>query len=1030
MIVELKKGYTIESRYDKFSDSYITRLLDNESKQVGDALSSKDIVGKNQDIKSVRDYFTNYINNKRVEEEIPDEIDYIEPEEEFEEEEDIFEESLNLEDFDNVIKQKARKTKKATRKAKLPALSKMSPIMPDYAKGIDAFNSMQADGNSSMGSTTGSISLGEEFKDRNSLIKELQDMGFNYKFDKYSDKQLYRIYQERTKAAKKKEAEKREQQKASDLADHKRENSKDSYFRDGIEFESEDAAREYFGESMENNELKRLEKTLEEIAPKIFGSMCNIEFTEFDDTIIFTVYCRAADILFGQKYEASTYTRRLSQKLREKLLGWSVTFEGFSGSNKYLHNNAFDFRIRKQKSKKSPQNNSIEVNESMENKFYLNDLHEAWDIADLEDEISLPTTRSNLNESMNSHEKTMKTFIQRLMRTKYKDFDFASHLIDDYDIIIKPDVNNSLNLDNKEIILNRELSPEDAVFTIIKLFREKNVIDQSGKFTESHNFRNITEGLKFFENKYFDEECADIQLESLFESMRDKLSSDDIKKLGAFMNHAQDADEVVTYMKGLLSEDLNNKVHITYRKSGYGGFTKDGENIDIQNYASKFDEVIGNISGIYVAILLSSTISRSNYDKIIFSNNLDQVKKAATDWLYNSSLSKDKYLEIHRYAMILDLSKNIEIAHGDTWANTEKISKGWDKFSLNEDFDLDEFKDNLEREKDYYGKKAQGLKMLAFPLKRKIEKICNDFWAYEYATAVDDLNDEISLAYEVEGDWKHDHLRFQNAVLNMLYEEGYEDVNHYEDVIDDDGSDTYRAIHTFEIDASKQNQLSESLNEPFLHTTAPGEIDMAIEYFLEECKYSGYKAEITEVAEEDGYFMISGYIDEDVRSETSPSEILDILLDQLDIFDISVDVNTDWQINRLYKRMLFDLTTKYHLENVNESLKEDWSWPPEENGYVNDAHERIAFILDELAKIGFKHDEKYPIRDGLFGRKHIQIINPDLITSEETFEEDVKPLVDVLNNIGEIFGDTARMTYNIGANDNLQVTAGIDVGVK
>ena len=55
MIVELKKGYTIESRYDKFSDSYITRLLDNESKQVGDALSSKDIVGKNQDIKSVRD---------------------------------------------------------------------------------------------------------------------------------------------------------------------------------------------------------------------------------------------------------------------------------------------------------------------------------------------------------------------------------------------------------------------------------------------------------------------------------------------------------------------------------------------------------------------------------------------------------------------------------------------------------------------------------------------------------------------------------------------------------------------------------------------------------------------------------------------------------------------------------------------------------------------------------------------------------------------------------------------------------------
>ena len=508
-----------------------------------------------------------------------------------------------------------------------------------------------------------------------------------------------------------------------------------------------------------------------------------------------------------------------------------------------------------------------------------------------------------------------------------------------------------------------------------------------------------------------------------------KLTKDDIKKLGALMNKTDDPDDVVTYVKGLLSEDLDNTVHITYRKSGYGGFTAGGEEVNIRNYASKFDEVVGDISGIYIAILLRSNIGHSYYDKIIFSNNLDECKRAANDWLYSPDKGSVTYNDEHYYAMIVDLSKNEEIAHGDTWYTGGRISKGWREFPLKEDFDLDQFKDNLEREKDYYGEKAQGLKMLAFPLKRKIEKICNDFWADEYATAVDDLNDEISFAYEVEGDWKHDHLRFQNAVLNMLYEEGYEDVNHYEDVIDDDGSDTYKAIHTFEINASRQNQLSESLDEPFLHTTAPGEIDMAIEYFLEECKYSGYKAEITEVAEEDGYFIISGYIDEDVRSETSPSEILDILLDQLDMFDISVDVYTNWQINRLYRRMIFDITTKYHLENVNESLKEDWSWP-EENGYINDAHERITFILDELAKIGFKHDEKYPIRDGLFGRKHIQIINPDLITSEETFEEDIKPLVDVLNSIEETFGETARMTYNIGANDDLQVTAGIDVGVK
>ena len=385
MIVELKKGYTIESKYDKFTDSYITRLLDNESKQVGDPLSSKDIVGKNQDIKSIKDYFGNYINNKRVEDEIEDELDFIEPEEKMQSEEitgdDLFEESFKLtealevatayllrndgevfkceafhsylkegdmtveqffnesafdvtlnsfydysnqnyvirgiealvnsfvqlypsfkqeidtyikfdyshgqifdkiklevlynklndltnqefcrvrtssiygtngksqdiyirissngfdwsdiiynfimknknfvetitidkdnksvqqpviythkgqkidhmtvDDFlslsgqlmlesqiDTEIEKKARKTKRATRKAKLPALSKLSPIMPDTAKGISNFNTMQADGNSSMGSTTGSISLGEEYKDREMLINELKQMGY------------------------------------------------------------------------------------------------------------------------------------------------------------------------------------------------------------------------------------------------------------------------------------------------------------------------------------------------------------------------------------------------------------------------------------------------------------------------------------------------------------------------------------------------------------------------------------------------------------------------------------------------------------------------------------------------------------------------------------------------------------------------------------------------------------------------------------------------------------------------------------
>lgn len=362
MVIELKKGYTIDSWYDKFTDSYITRLLDPEGNQIKDALYSGDIVGRNYDVQSIRDYFKTYmsdpnfnIDNNEDKEEVDDEsfedIDAEDSSQELENSEEYIEEA-----FDSELEKKARKTKKATKKSKLPALSKMSPIMPDYESGISKFNAAIADGNSGMASTTGSTGLGEAYMGRSELIKALKNMGFKYKFDKYSDKQLFRIYQERQKKLEKQKAEENIRERERAYSDNKRENAKDSYFKNGIEFESEDAAREYFGESMEN-------------------------------------------------------------------------------------------------------------------KFYINDMHMAWDIE--EDEL-----KESLNESISKN---------------------------------------------------------------------------------GHNFNTITEGLHYFERKYFDECYRDAELEVMFESMRDKLSSEDVKKLGAFMNHAEDADEVLTYMKGLLSEDTDTE---------------------------------------------------------------------------------------------------------------------------------------------------------------------------------------------------------------------------------------------------------------------------------------------------------------------------------------------------------------------------------------------------------------------------------------------------------------------------------------
>ena len=89
MVIELKKGYTIESYYDKFTDSYITRLLDPERNQIRDALYSGDMVGRNYDIQSIRDFFKTYMSDPNFN---------VEPVEDFEDDDSIQEEPVEIEE--------------------------------------------------------------------------------------------------------------------------------------------------------------------------------------------------------------------------------------------------------------------------------------------------------------------------------------------------------------------------------------------------------------------------------------------------------------------------------------------------------------------------------------------------------------------------------------------------------------------------------------------------------------------------------------------------------------------------------------------------------------------------------------------------------------------------------------------------------------------------------------------------------------------------------------------------------------------
>lgn len=907
MIVELKKGYTIESRYDKFTDSYITRLIDPDGKQVKDARYSDDMVDRNYDIQDIKDYFNNYINiglseretpdrNEPYEPEEDDEFPELEPEETFEDEEDMFEESLDQE-----VKKKARKTKIATRKSKLPALSKMSPIIPDPAKGIGKFNAMQPDGNSGIISTTGSTSLGEDYMSRDLLIDKIRNMGYKYNFDKYTDAQLYRIYQERVETAKKRAVKRAERQRRAAEEDNKRENSKDSYFKDGIEFESEEAAKEYFGESMEQfswdvYEIERIIKQAWEDADIRLRSD-RIHISRHDNWCIIEI--KHVDSWTFKRINKAAIKKNFKKEFGLYKVEQSSYKEGWgSGSNS-------DKTLRYDLYKYPPEE---KMDESIETKIYLNDMHKAWDIVEDFKENGL---KESLNESL----------------TKSKDI---------------------------------------------------------------HNFKTLNEGLSYFNKKAFEDNCQDVGLDLMLESVRDKLTKDDIKKLGALMNKTDDPDDVVTYVKGLLSEELidedNGWQAPWSSESGderYWDLMRDGERIGTVMYHDSDGD------GVYSAYVGGPRF-----------RNMKSVGNT------RGSLEDAK-------AMV-----------------EEAVNQ------LKEDFDLDQFKDNLEREKDYYGLKAQGLKMLAYPLNNKIMRAAEKahLWVDEEDCVIDDLKDEIQLSFYVDGDWKHDHARFDMLVREIVYDMGMDLNGYYQEDESDSDSDDYRSLHVFEIDASKPNEINESLNESVQRSMIEGDIQIAVDHFRDECKYNNYHAEVTGIGNIDGYYIITGLIEDRIKDTKNPSEVLDILLHNLDMFDIPVDVSTDWQVTRLYRRMVFEISTKdqYNLKNENVTTAEDI----DEVQRILKVLNSEGFILDDAVQV--------PLQMNPFGgsRKmvHFQVINPDLyyptsetegeeITEDEAhrlFVDDIKPLVAALDDLESEDDFEGYITFNFGANKDGKITAGLD----
>ena len=174
------------------------------------------------------------------------------------------------------------------------------------------------------------------------------------------------------------------------------------------------------------------------------------------------------------------------------------------------------------------------MNEKMNNKFYINNMHEAWDI-DESYNYELYDLLCSEYSSLYPYDITLDQVYDEIMNN-YNDEDLANDVIE--------------NLE----------SYQEENFYESKDNSHKRVLNESLKVKRNgvkHNFRTITEGLKYFERKEFNENYKDAELESLYEGIKNNLDQEDIRKLGNFLKKADNADEVSTYIKGLLSEDLN-----------------------------------------------------------------------------------------------------------------------------------------------------------------------------------------------------------------------------------------------------------------------------------------------------------------------------------------------------------------------------------------------------------------------------------------------------------------------------------------
>ena len=338
---------------------------------------------------------------------------------------------------------------------------------------------------------------------------------------------------------------------------------------------------------------------------------------------------------------------------------------------------------------------------------------------------------------------------------------------------------------------------EKEVINYAKKHPEEGIIRVEDKFKHGYNLKEsyiITESLKKWDKKEFEDNSNSYELEMLYESVKDTLSAQQKNDLARFVRKAKTAEEVNTYMTGMLAQSQMSesyaekdaaKIENILAHSDILWSWGDDNTIDFADKyeAKKAAELLKDFSG-SIDFDENQLIFESLKEEKVYSPR-DSISKDF-DKKIEDILDDNGIIETVEYGAINDVSpkralkiKNLldNLGYNCEILKDDNICQVIIKESLKEDVDEATF---------------NKLKEIAYELDEYIEdKVwVRDFWF--------DGQFDTTISFEIYGDWKHDHARFDYYASEWLDNKGL-DYKMWETVTDDDGSDSYGATHTIRL---------------------------------------------------------------------------------------------------------------------------------------------------------------------------------------------------------------------------------------